>query len=147
MSEPKASGPIVGIDLGTTNSVIARLTGSPLRPDVIPIDGQRLCPTVVSFESGKAAPLVGFPARNRLLFAPEETVREAKRHMGTDHSYNIHGKMYSAPEIQAAALRYMIEKASAAFGETVNRAVITVPGPSSIRTSGKRPGWPVSSRD
>lgn len=121
------SPPIVGIDLGTTNSAIAHVVGEPARPELIFVDGQRICPSVVSFDAAEREPLVGYPARNRLVVAPEETVRSAKRFMGTDHLWRIHGHEFSPQHIQSRILAHLAHAAELATGTRPVRAVITVP--------------------
>jgi molecular chaperone DnaK len=118
---------LVGIDLGTTNSALAFLGKESLRPDLLTIAGHRIIPSVVSFESVGARPLVGHAARNRFVLAPEATIREAKRNMGQDVLYEIHGKAWQPPQIQAEILKYLVREGSAQLGETIDRAVITVP--------------------
>lgn len=118
---------LVGIDLGTTNSAISVLKGNPARPQLISIGGQTLLPSIVSFEKANQRPLVGHTARNRFVFDPDNTIREAKRNMGRDTIYQIHDKAWTAPEIQAEVLKYLIENASEQLGEKIDRAVITVP--------------------
>src|SRR5690606_35651579 len=91
----------VGIDLGTTNSVIAILEGGD--PVVIPnSEGGRTTPSIVSFKDGEV--LVGEVAKRQAITNPDHTVRSVKRHMGTDWTVNIDGKEYTAQEISARIL-------------------------------------------
>lgn len=127
-----SSSPLIGIDLGTTNSAISWLSAtahSPeqVAPELIAIDGARICPSVVSFEAGRDGPLVGTAAHNRLAYAPDETIREAKRNMGSDHLYEIRDRRLTACEVQSRVLSYLAQKARDALGMPVERAVITVP--------------------
>src|SRR5919199_5461569 len=118
-------GKIVGIDLGTTNSVIAALEGG--EPTVIPLaEGSRLCPSVVGFsKSGER--LVGQLAKRQAITNPDRTVASIKRHMGTDHRVTIDGKAYSPQEISAMILQKLKADAEAFLGDKVDKAVITVP--------------------
>jgi len=116
----------VGIDLGTTNSVVAVLEGG--EPVVIPnAEGSRTTPSVVGFsKSGEV--LVGEVAKRQAITNPERTVRSVKRHMG-DNSWhlNIDGKPYSAQEISARILQKLKRDAESYLGTTITQAVITVP--------------------
>ncbi len=118
-------GVIVGIDLGTTNSLIATVKDG--EPILIPNDrGKFLTPSVVGFtESGEL--LVGEPAKNQAVANPERTVSSIKRHMGTDYTVTIMGKEYTPQEISAIILRKLKLDAEAFLGEIVDEAVITVP--------------------
>src|SRR5688500_9829114 len=114
---PKA----VGIDLGTTNSVVSVLEAGD--PVVIPnAEGARTTPSVVAFsKSGEV--LVGEVAKRQAITNPERTIRSVKRHMG-DPSWNvdIDGKRYSAQEISARVLQKLKRDAEAYLGDTVNQA-------------------------
>jgi molecular chaperone DnaK len=116
----------VGIDLGTTNSVVAVLEGG--EPTVIAnAEGARTTPSVVGFsKSGEV--LVGEVAKRQAITNPERTVRSVKRHMG-DNSWrlNIDGKAYSPQEISARILQKLKRDAEGYLGSTVTQAVITVP--------------------
>jgi molecular chaperone DnaK len=116
----------VGIDLGTTNSVVAVLEGG--EPTVIPnAEGSRTTPSVVGFsKSGEV--LVGEVAKRQAITNPERTVRSVKRHMG-DNSWriNIDGKGYSPQEISARILQKLKRDAESYLGTTITQAVITVP--------------------
>ena len=114
----------VGIDLGTTNSVIAVLEGGD--PTIIPnAEGHRTTPSVVSFKDEEI--LVGEVAKRQAITNPEQTVRSVKRHMGTDWSIEIGGKKYTAQEISAHILMKLKRDAEAYLGEKITDAVITVP--------------------
>ena len=115
----------VGIDLGTTNSVIAVLEGG--EPTVIPnAEGSRTTPSVVAFTKGGEV-LVGEVAKRQAVTNIDRTIRSVKRHMGTDWSVDIDGKKYTAQEISARVLQKLKRDAEAYLGETVTNAVITVP--------------------
>ncbi len=115
----------VGIDLGTTNSVIAVLEGG--EPTVIPnAEGSRTTPSVVAFTKGGEV-LVGEVAKRQAVTNIDRTIRSVKRHMGTDWSVDIDGKKYTAQEISARVLQKLKRDAEAYLGETVTHAVITVP--------------------
>jgi molecular chaperone DnaK len=138
---------IIGIDLGTTNSVVAVMEGKDVK--VIPnAEGNRLTPSVVAF-TDKGDILVGEPARRQAVTNPRRTVYSIKRFMGRRHSeveteekmvpYEVTGgaedyvkvrvgdKEYTPPEISAMILRKLKEAAEAYLGHKVNKAVITVP--------------------
>ncbi len=116
---------VVGIDLGTTNSAVAYLTEGRVRL-VADAKGDQLLPSVVGFDAGGAL-LVGRPARNQLVVAPERTVRSVKRAMGTDRLFAMGGRPWSAPEISAMVLRSLVDRVEAATGVRPDAAVITVP--------------------
>jgi molecular chaperone DnaK len=138
---------IIGIDLGTTNSVVSVMEGGEVK--VIPNqEGNRLTPSVVAF-TDKGERLVGDPAKRQAVTNPKNTIYSIKRFMGRRHSeveaeekivpykivggpqeyvkVEVQGKTYTPPEISAAILRKLKEAAEAYLGHTVNRAVITVP--------------------
>jgi len=118
---PKA----VGIDLGTTNSVVAVLEAGD--PVVIPnSEGARTTPSVVAFSKGGEV-LVGEVAKRQAITNPDRTTRSVKRHMGTNWKIEIDGKAYTAQEISARTLMKLKRDAEAYLGDTVNQAVITVP--------------------
>jgi Fe-S protein assembly chaperone HscA len=142
-------GRIVGIDLGTTNSLVAYLDAQTGQPKCIPGPyGDTLCPSVVSLDTDGSI-IVGEPARRRLLTQPERTIYSVKRLMGRgpadvqnelklfpfriDPSNKnvirvmLGEKIFTPPEISAFILRELKNWAEAYFGETVDRAVITVP--------------------
>ena len=118
---PKA----VGIDLGTTNSVVSFLEAGD--PVVIPnSEGSRTTPSVVAFsKSGEV--LVGEVAKRQAITNPDRTIRSVKRHMGTSWSIDIDGKKYTAQEISARVLQKLKRDAESYLGDTVTQAVITVP--------------------
>jgi len=114
----------VGIDLGTTNSVIAVLEGSD--PTIIAnAEGGRTTPSIVSFKDGEV--LVGEVAKRQAITNPDQTVRSIKRNIGTDWSIDIDDKSYTAQEISARILMKLKRDAESYLGDTVADAVITVP--------------------
>ncbi len=118
-------GRAVGIDLGTTNSVISVLEGG--EPKVVAnAEGNRTTPSVVAFAKNGEI-LVGDQAKRQAITNPERTIRSVKRHMGTDWSIDIDGKPYTAQEISARILQKLKADAEAYLGEPVTKAVITVP--------------------
>ncbi|MDR0871523.1 MAG: molecular chaperone DnaK [Planctomycetaceae bacterium] len=142
-----ANEKIIGIDLGTTNSVVAVMEGKDVK--VIPnAEGNRLTPSVAAFtDSGET--LVGEPAKRQAVTNPKRTIASIKRFMGRRHSevdaeekivsypvvggsndyvkVEVDGKQYTPPEISAMTLRKLKESAEAYLGHKVNKAVITVP--------------------
>ncbi len=118
---PKA----VGIDLGTTNSVVSVLEAG--EPIVIPnAEGGRTTPSIVGF-SKTGEVLVGEVAKRQAITNPERTIRSVKRHMGEDWTVDIDGTKYTAQEISARILQKLKRDAEAYLGDTVTEAVITVP--------------------
>src|SRR3954465_14081359 len=140
-------GKVIGIDLGTTNSVVAIMEGS--QPKVlVNAQGSRLTPSVVGF-TDKGERLVGLPAKHQQVTNPQNTVFSIKRFMGRRHSevggeeklvpykvvggpeelvkVEIDGKTFTPPEISAMILRKLKEAAEAYLGQRVSKAVITVP--------------------
>jgi molecular chaperone DnaK len=138
---------IIGIDLGTTNSVVSVMEGG--EPTVIAnLEGSRTTPSVVGF-TASGERLVGAPAKRQAITNPQNTVYSIKRFMGRRHhevaaeermvpykivggadelvKVEVHGKHYTAPEISAMILQNLREAAEAYLGEKVERAVITVP--------------------
>ncbi len=115
----------IGIDLGTTNSVVAVMEGG--KPTVIAnAEGSRTTPSIVGFsKSGER--LVGQLAKRQAILNPDRTVISIKRHMGEDFKKNIDGKDYTPQEISAMILRKLADDASNYLGEKVTSAVITVP--------------------
>ncbi len=116
----------VGIDLGTTNSVVAVMEGT--QPVVIPnAEGSRTTPSVVAFtKTGER--LVGQLAKRQAITNPERTISSIKRHMGEgDYHVKIDGKDYTPQEISAMILQKLVNDASNYLGERVTKAVITVP--------------------
>jgi molecular chaperone DnaK len=142
-----ASEKIIGIDLGTTNSVVAVMEGGEVKV-IANQEGNRLTPSVVAF-TDKGERLVGDPAKRQAITNPARTIYSIKRFMGRRHNeveseeklvpYKIAGgpqdlvkvdidhKLYSPPEISALVLRKLKEAAEAYLGQTVRKAVITVP--------------------
>ena len=115
----------VGIDLGTTNSVVAVLEGG--EPTVIPnAEGARTTPSVVAFAKGGEV-LVGEVAKRQAVTNVDRTIRSVKRHMGTDWSIEIDDKNYKPQQISAFVLQKLKRDAEAYLGESVTNAVITVP--------------------
>ncbi len=114
----------VGIDLGTTNSVIAVLEGG--EPTIVPnAEGGRTTPSVVSFKDGEV--LVGEVAKRQAITNPDQTVRSVKRHMGTNWSIEVDEKKLTAQEISARILMKLKRDAESYLGDKVTDAVITVP--------------------
>ena len=116
---------VIGIDLGTTNSVVAVMEGG--EPVVIPnAEGSRLTPSVVGF-SKNGERLVGQLAKRQAVSNPDRTVVSIKRHMGSDYKVTIDGKAYTPQEISAMILQKLKVDAEAYLGEKVTEAVITCP--------------------
>lgn len=116
---------VIGIDLGTTNSVVAVMEGG--EPVVITnAEGSRLTPSVVGFTK-EGERLVGQVAKQQALSNIERTILSVKRKMGTDFKVNIDGENYTPPVISAMILQKLRTDAEAYLGEKVNQAVITVP--------------------
>ena len=116
---------VVGIDLGTTNSLVAVVRGG--RPEVIPVDGSPLLPSVVGVDAQDRR-IVGTAARNQFVAAPDRTVRSIKRQMGRPgYLARLGASEYTPEEISAFILGRLAEAAASGLGETVRRAVITVP--------------------
>ena len=114
----------VGIDLGTTNSVIAVLEGG--EPTVVAnAEGARTTPSVVAFKDGEV--LIGEVAKRQAITNPDHTVRSVKRHMGTDWSVGADGKSYTAQEVSARTLMKLKRDAEAYLGSPITSAVVTVP--------------------
>src|SRR6266700_6501660 len=142
-----AEDKIIGIDLGTTNSVVAVMEGGEVKV-IANQEGQRLTPSVVAF-TDKGERLVGDPAKRQAVTNSRRTVYSIKRFMGRRHNevlseeklvpykivggpnelvkVDIDGKQYTPPEISAMVLRKLKESAEAYLGHTVRKAVITVP--------------------
>lgn len=115
---------ILGIDLGTTNSEVAVVIDG--RPVVLGEPGDVILPSVVGLDpTGKL--LVGRPARNQYVLAPERTIKSIKRKMGQDVTVPLGDQSYSPPEISALILRALKARAEAQLGHEVRKAVITVP--------------------
>jgi molecular chaperone DnaK len=138
---------IIGIDLGTTNSVVSVMEGGEVKV-IANQEGNRLTPSVVAFTE-KGDRLVGDPAKRQAVTNPQNTIYSIKRFMGRRHAeveseekivpykvvggpseyvkVDVHGKTYTPPEISAMVLRKLKESAESYLGHTVNHAVITVP--------------------
>ncbi len=115
----------IGIDLGTTNSVVAVMEGG--KPTVIAnAEGSRTTPSIVGF-SKTGERLVGQLAKRQAILNPDKTIISIKRHMGDDYKVKIDEKDYTPQEISAMILRKLAEDASTYLGEKVTSAVITVP--------------------
>ncbi len=126
MSEQqRQSGKVVGIDLGTTNSVVAVMEGG--KPTVIAnAEGTRTTPSIVA-KSKNGEWLVGQLAKRQAILNPERTIASNKRHMGDGHTWTIDGADLTPQEISAKILRKLADDAGTYLGEKVNQAVITVP--------------------
>ena len=115
---------IIGIDLGTTFSAVAIMEAG--KATIIPnSEGARITPSVVAIKDGEV--LVGEIARRQAITNPEHTIRSIKRKMGSDEKITIEGKEYTPQEISAMILQKMKRDAESYLGETVTKAVITVP--------------------
>ncbi|HKU50079.1 MAG TPA: molecular chaperone DnaK [Nitrososphaera sp.] len=122
-------GKIIGIDLGTSNSAAAAMIGG--KPTIIQAAegtsvGGKAFPSVVAF-SRDGQLIVGEPARRQMISNPEGTVIAAKRKMGTDFKFKVYGKEYTPQQVSSFILQKIKRDAEAFLGETVDRAVITVP--------------------
>ena len=116
---------VIGIDLGTTFSVVAVMEGG--KATIIPSsEGERTVPSVVSITSDGER-LVGRVARNQAITNPEHTVRSIKRHMGEDYKVKMWNKEFSPQEVSAMILQKLKAEAEAYLGQKVTKAVITVP--------------------
>ena len=120
---------IIGIDLGTSNSAAAVIMGG--KPTIIPAAegatvGGKAFPSVVAF-SKDGELLVGEPARRQAITNPDNTILAAKRKMGSDHTFKIQDKEYKPQQISAFILQKIKKDAEAFVGESVDKAVITVP--------------------
>lgn len=125
VQEVSGMSKVVGIDLGTTNSVIAVKEGDSIT--VIPnAEGSRLTPSVVAFTK-EGERLVGQLAKRQAIINPERTVISIKRKMGSDYRVTIDGRSYTPQEISAMILQKLKKDAEEYLGEPVTRAVITVP--------------------
>jgi len=120
---------IIGIDLGTSNSAAAVMEGG--RPTIIPsaegtsLGGKAFPSYVAMTKEGEL--LVGEPARRQAVTNPEGTIAAAKRKMGTDYKFNVHGKEYTPQQVSAFILQKIKRDAEAFLGDNVTKAVITVP--------------------
>src|ERR1700730_7390943 len=116
--------PIVGIDLGTTNSEVAIVRDG--QPVVLDEAGGPILPSFVGLaEDGRL--LVGKAARNQWVLAPERTIKSIKRQMGQDVKVKLGDQEYRPQEISAMILKALKDRASQALGSEVTKAVITVP--------------------
>ncbi|MBW6451531.1 MAG: molecular chaperone DnaK [DPANN group archaeon] len=120
---------IVGIDLGTSNSQASVMMGG--KPTIIPsAEGAtvagKMFPSVIAFTKDGEL-LVGEPARRQAISNPEGTIFAAKRHIGTNHTFKVHGKTYTPQQISAFILQKIKRDAEAFLGEEVKKVVITVP--------------------
>lgn len=119
-------GKTVGIDLGTSNSVVSVLEGG--EPKVIAnAEGFNTTPSIVAFVKGSNDVLVGETAKRQAVTNVDRTIASVKRHMGTDWKFDVDGKKYSAQEISARILQKLKRDAEQYLGDTVTDAVITVP--------------------
>ena len=116
---------VIGIDLGTTNSVVAVMEGGELTV-ITNTEGSRLTPSVVGF-SKTGERLVGQLAKRQAVSNPENTISSIKRHMGEQYTVDVNGKKYTPQEISAMILQKLKEDAESYLGEKVTQAVITVP--------------------
>jgi molecular chaperone DnaK len=119
-----AKSPIIGIDLGTTNSVVAAVVDGTVQ--VIREDGEAVLPSVVALTNENKL-VIGHAAKNQLAVFPERTVASVKRRMGEAIKLRMADQEFSPPEVSAMILRRLRDRASHALGTEVNRAVITVP--------------------
>ena len=118
-------GRAVGIDLGTTNSVVSVLEGG--EPTVIAnAEGARTTPSIVAFAKNGEV-LVGEVAKRQAVTNPDRTIRSVKRHMGSTWTVDIDDKTYTPQEISARVLQKLKRDAEAYLGEPVTEAVVTVP--------------------
>ncbi|MDD4364856.1 MAG: Hsp70 family protein, partial [Synergistales bacterium] len=116
---------VIGIDLGTTNSVVAVKEGENITI-IANAEGSRLTPSVVAFTK-EGERLVGQLAKRQAIVNPDRTVLSIKRKMGTDHAVAIDGKAYTPQEISAMVLQKLKKDAEDYLGETVTKAIVTVP--------------------
>lgn len=116
-------GKVVGIDLGTTNSVISFFHRG--RAETILIDGKNIFPSVVSIRDDKV--IAGFPAKARLIMDPIKTIGSTKRDMGSKTTYIIGGRKMTPEDVACEILKAMKEKAEFTLGEKIVEAVVTVP--------------------
>src|SRR5437660_11029609 len=116
--------PILGIDLGTTNSEVAVVRDR--QPHVLEVDGDPILPSFVGLsDDGKL--LVGKPAKNQWVLAPERTIKSIKRKMGQDVKVKLGDQEYRPQEISAMILKALRDRAARELGQEVRKAVITVP--------------------
>lgn len=122
--QTELQNPIVGIDLGTTNSVVAVVVDG--KPRVLDEAGETLLPSVVGINP-QGQLVTGVAAKNQLAAFPDRTVASIKRRMGTMDPVQLGDQKFTPPEISAMILRRLKDRASRALGQPVSRAVITVP--------------------
>ncbi len=120
----QADSPVIGIDLGTTNSVVAAFVKG--RVQVLQVEGAEILPSVVGLDAAGEL-LIGTPARNQQVAFPERTVASVKRQMGTSERLKLGDQGFTPQEISAMLLRRLSEAAAEQLGRPVERAVITVP--------------------
>ncbi|MEM9657442.1 MAG: Hsp70 family protein, partial [Planctomycetota bacterium] len=119
-----SEGPIVGIDLGTTNSVVAAVIDG--QPQVLAENGETILPSVVGVDA-EGQLMTGVVARNQLAAFPDRTIASIKRRMGAMDHVSLGDETFTPPEISAMILRRLRDRASRALQQPVSRAVITVP--------------------
>lgn len=120
----KENSPIVGIDLGTTNSVVAGVVDG--KVTILGEDNDTILPSVVGLDAqGKI--ITGVVAQNQMAAFPDRTIASVKRKMGSGESIKLADQAFTPQEISAVILRSLADRASLALGQTVERAVITVP--------------------
>jgi molecular chaperone DnaK len=125
MAETTKKEKILGIDLGTTNSCISIIEGG--KATVITnSEGARTTPSVVHISS-TGERIVGEPAKKQAIVKPKETIASIKTHMGEDYKVDLHGKTYTPQEISSITLAKLKKDAESYLGETITKAVITVP--------------------
>jgi molecular chaperone DnaK len=117
-------GPLIGIDLGTTNSEVAVISGG--RPEIILVDGESTMPSCVGLDD-RGELLVGRAARNQMALAPEATILSIKRKMGLSETVAMGERAFSPEEIASLILTKLKDAAEAHLGASVSAAVITVP--------------------
>ena len=115
---------IIGIDLGTTNSVVAVVQDG--QPHILPKGDQKIIPSVVGY-SKQTGWLVGRPALNQYILDPENTIRSIKRKMGSQERFQLGGREFTPQQISAFILRELKSIAEENLGQSINKAVITVP--------------------
>jgi molecular chaperone DnaK len=117
---------IVGIDLGTTNSLVAFINREG-RPEIIINErGNRLTPSVVYFKNDREV-MVGELARSQLILKADRTVSCIKRYIGSDYQVNVSERSYTPTEVSALILRKLVQYAEKSLGKTIEAAVVTVP--------------------
>lgn len=114
---------VVGIDLGTTNSVVSYLKRG--KAEVIPIEGRNIFPSVLSIRDGEI--IVGSQAKARMMLSPETSVWSSKRDMGKDVIYDLGREQFTPEDVAYYILKTIKEKASSILGEKIEQGVITVP--------------------